>query len=79
MAVLKQKQTIKTTPLTVRIASELHAQVQALQRDADAAGFIFDPADLCEKTLAAAVKSARAELVKAGAERAAHDRTKGVA
>uniref|UniRef100_E6PNK5 Uncharacterized protein n=1 Tax=mine drainage metagenome TaxID=410659 RepID=E6PNK5_9ZZZZ len=79
MAVLKQKQTTKTTPLTVRIASELHAQVQALQRDADAAGFIFDLADLCEKALAAAVKSARAELANAGVERAAHDRQQATA
>lgn len=79
MAILKQKQTTKTTPLTVRIASELHAQVQALQRDADAAGFIFDPGDLCEKALAAAVKSARTELASVHAERAAHDRTQALA
>ena len=79
MSILKPKAPSKTAAMSLRLPSELHQQLQALQDDADRAGFIFDASDVCVKALAAAVKSARAELASAGAERAAHDRQQAVA
>ncbi|SCC95099.1 conserved hypothetical protein [Thiomonas sp. X19] len=74
MSILKPKAPTKTAAMSLRLPTELHQQLQALQADADRAGFVFDASDVCVKALAAAVKSARAELANAGAERAAHDR-----
>ncbi len=79
MSILKPKAPTKTAAMSLRLPAELHQQLQALQDDADRAGFVFDASDVCVKALAAAVKSARAELASAGAERASHDRQQAVA
>ncbi len=62
MSILKPKAAAKTANMSLRLPADLHAQVQALQADADRAGFVFDASDVCVKALAAAVKTARAEL-----------------
>lgn len=79
MSILRPKAPAKTAAMSLRLPAELHQQLQALQADADTAGFIFDASDVCVKALAAAVKTARAELAGAGAERASHDRQQAAA
>lgn len=65
MSVLKPKAAAKTANMSLRLPADLHVQVQALQADADRAGLVFDASDVCVKALAAAVKTARAELTAA--------------
>lgn len=63
MSILKPKAQDKTRPLSIRVPGDLHAQIDALRAEAEAAGLVFDIADVCTKALTAAVKQARAELV----------------
>lgn len=65
MAILKQKTQVKTRMLSLRVDADLLAQIDALRSDAEACGFIFDASDVCARALAAAVKTARAELAAA--------------
>jgi hypothetical protein len=62
MAILKQKATTQTRTLSVRLDSDLFAQIDACRADASAAGFEFDTAEVCARALSSAVKAARAEL-----------------
>jgi|GEM_PF-2265412 len=62
MSVLKPKAADKTRTLSVRLSADLLAQVEALRADAEAAGLVFDVADLVSKSLASAVKAGRLEL-----------------
>ena len=62
MAILKPKNSDKTRTFSVRIPVDLVAEIDAIKTEADAAGFVFDAADVVHKALAVAVKSARAEL-----------------
>lgn len=62
MSILKPKNHDKTRTLSVRLPADLLAQVEALRADADAAGHVFDVAEVVGRALGAAVKSARAEL-----------------
>ena len=79
MSILKPKAPTKTAAMSLRLPAELHQQLQALQADADRAGFIFDASDVCVKALTAAVRTARSELANAGAERPSDDRRQAVA
>ncbi len=62
MPVLKPKNADKTRTFSVRLPADLVAEIDALRIEASDAGFIFDAADIAGKALAAAAKSARAEL-----------------
>ena len=62
MAILKPKSSDKTRTFSVRIPVDLVAEIDAIKTEADAAGLVFDAADVVHKALAVAVKSARAEL-----------------
>lgn len=61
MPVLKPKNADKTRTFSVRLPADLVAEIDALRIEASDAGFIFDAA-IAGKALAAAAKSARAEL-----------------
>lgn len=61
MSILEPKNE-RTRTLSLRIPFDLHAQVEALRADAEAAGLLFDVADVVSKSLSAAVKTGRAEL-----------------
>ena len=65
MAILKPRTQVKTRTLSMRVDADLLAQIDALRIDAEACGFIFDASDVCSRALAAAVKTARAELAAA--------------
>lgn len=65
MAILKPRNQAKTRTLSVRVDADLLTQIDAIRADAEAAGFEFDTAEVCARALAAAVKSARAELAAA--------------
>lgn len=75
MSILKPKAAAKTANMSLRLPADLHAQVQALQAAADRAGLVFDASDVCVKALAAAVKTARAELTAAASSIAPSQRT----
>lgn len=62
MAILKPKSSDKTRTFSVRIPVDLVAEIDAIKVEADAAGLVFDVADIVHKALSVAVKSARAEL-----------------
>lgn len=62
MAILKPKSADKTRTFSVRIPADLVAEIDAIKTEADAAGLVFDAADVVNKALSVAVKSARAEL-----------------
>lgn len=62
MAILKPRNQVKTRTLSVRVDADLLTQIDAIRADAEAAGYEFDTAEVCARALAAAVKSARAEL-----------------
>ncbi|WP_288060990.1 hypothetical protein [Thiomonas sp.] len=74
MAILKQKTKVTTRTLSVRVDADLLTQIDAIRADAEAAGFEFDTAEVCARALAAAVKSARAELAAAAPPQAVPSR-----
>ena len=65
MAILKPRTQVKTRTLSMRVDADLLTQIDAIRAEAEAAGFEFDTAEVCARALAAAVKSARAELAAA--------------
>ncbi|OIQ93538.1 hypothetical protein GALL_244980 [mine drainage metagenome] len=79
MAILKPRNQVKTRILSVRVDADLLAQIDAIRAEAEACGFEFDTADVCARALAAAVKSARAELAAAVQTQAAPQRLDGIA
>lgn len=62
MPILKPKNADKTRTFSVRLPVDLVAEIDALRTEASDAGYVFDAADITGKALAAAAKSARAEL-----------------
>lgn len=78
MAILKPKATEKSRILSVRIPADLIGEIDAIKAGADSAGLMFDVADVVHKALAAAVKSARAEL-SAGCKQSADTLAGGLA
>lgn len=62
MSILKPKDQSKTKTISIRVPVELAAQIESLRAEAETAGFLFDTTEIVSKTLAGAVKSARAEL-----------------
>jgi hypothetical protein len=62
MGILKRKDAAKRKAFSVKIDGSLHEELKGLQVEAEAAGLVFDVAEVVEKALFAAAKSARAEL-----------------
>ena len=62
MPILKPKNADKTRIFSLRLPVDLVAEIDALRNEASDAGYVFDAADIAGKALAAAAKSARAEL-----------------
>jgi hypothetical protein len=62
MALLKQKASGKSRTISVRVPNDLAAELDDIKRIADERGLVLDVADVVERALASAVKSARAEL-----------------
>lgn len=65
MAILKPKAGNKSASFSVRIPQQLADDVRDVQKSAEAAGFVFDSAEIVAKALASAVRSARDELASA--------------
>ncbi len=61
---LKPKSESKSKPLTVRISTQLAAELAEVRGLAEQRGLLFDVAEVCSKALQAALKQARAELHK---------------
>jgi len=74
MAILKPRTQVKTRTLSMRVDADLLAQIDAIRADAEAAGLEFDTAEVCARALAAAIKSARAELAAAAPQKAVPSR-----
>ena len=70
MAILKPKSADKTRTFSVRVPVDLIAEIDAIKAEADNAGFVFDAADVVNKALSAAVRSARVELSTTGRQSA---------
>lgn len=62
MALLKPKANSKSKTISVRIPNELSADLDQIKRMADERGLTFDVADVVERALTQAARSARAEL-----------------
>ncbi len=62
MGILKRKDAAKRKSFSAKIDGALHEELSTLQVEAEAAGLVFDVAEVVEKALSAAAKSARAEL-----------------
>lgn len=65
MAILKQKAESKTKQINIRIDSTIVDEVEAIKRDAEAAGFVFDVAEIVTRSLQSSARQARAELSQA--------------
>lgn len=62
MALLKLKASNKSKTLSVRVSTELANEIEDIKRIADEHGFSFDIAEVIERSLAQAVRTARAEI-----------------
>ena len=63
MALLKPKIVNKTKTISVRVPQDLANELDDIKRQADQHGLAFDVADVVERALAQAARSARSELV----------------
>ena len=64
MAILKPKSANKTKTISVRVPMELAKELDDIKHHADVHGLAFDMADVIERALAQAVRSARSELAE---------------
>ena len=62
MALLKPKTNSKSKTISIRVPLELAADLDEIKRTADARGLLFDIADIVERALTQAARTARAEL-----------------
>jgi len=62
MAILKQKTANKTRILSVRLPSSIVEEIEAVKKQADERGLLFDVSEIVEKAVSSAIKTARAEL-----------------
>lgn len=62
MAILKHKTVNKTRTLSVRLPASMVDEIEAVKKQADQRGMIFDVSEIVEKALSSAIKTARAEL-----------------
>ncbi|OIR19959.1 hypothetical protein GALL_08450 [mine drainage metagenome] len=62
MALLKPKSSNKSKTLSVRVPTELANEIDDIKQMADQRGLTFDVAEVVERALAQAVRSARAEI-----------------
>jgi hypothetical protein len=62
MALLKPKASNKSKTLSVRVPTELANDIDDIKHTADQRGLTFDVAEVVERALAQAVRSARAEI-----------------
>jgi len=62
MALLKPKASNKSKTLSVRVPTELANDIDDIKQTADQHGLSFDVAEVVERALAQAVRSARAEI-----------------
>lgn len=62
MAILKPKSQSKSRTFSVRLPASLLLEIEAVKREADARGLVFDVVEIAERAFVSACKSARAEL-----------------
>lgn len=64
MPILKPAEKSKSRTFSVRLPASLIDELEAVKSEAQAHGLVLDAAELIEKEIGAALRSARAELAK---------------